>query len=174
MPRDQSFLNAMIINILLAAVWHFATFIICVSVNTSFFDPEKKMYHPKKWERDGKFYSDVLKINRWKDLLPQHIGKDGFSKDHLDDVSVEYLDEFIMETCRGEWNHTMNCMLSIILVIINNLIIGLVLSLLLFLGNLPFAIIQRYNRFRLQKLRKTIIRKEQLKMKKAANAAQGG
>ena len=168
MPKDQTFLNAMVINILIAAVWHFSTFIFCVSVDTSFFDPEKKMYLPKKWERGGKFYSDVLKINRWKDMLPQHIGKNGFSKDHLDDVSIEYLDEFIMETCRGEWNHSMNCMLSVVIVIINTPVMGISLSFLVFLGNLPFALIQRYNRFRLQRLRSTIIRKEQLKNKKAA------
>ena len=33
------------------------------------------------------------------------------------------------------------------------------LTILLFLGNLPFAIIQRYNRFRLVKLKNTLIKK---------------
>lgn len=167
MLREETFIGALIINILLGAIWHFITFIVCVSVDTSFFDPEKKMYPPHKWERGGKFYSDVLKINKWKDLLPQHIGKDGFSKDHLDDVSVAYLDEFIMETCRAEWNHTMNCLYAAVLFLINGLLMAIVLTFILFLLNLPFAVIQRYNRFRLQKLRSTIIRKAERTRRKA-------
>ena len=166
MLRDQPFINALLINLLLGAVWHYATFFLCVSINTSAFDANRRMYQPHKWERGGKFYSDVLKINRWKDFLPQHIGKDGFSKDHIDDVSIEYIDEFIMETCRGEWNHTVNCMFTIILFIINNFLMALVLSLLLFIGIMPFAVIQRYNRFRLQKLRKTIVRKMERESRK--------
>lgn len=160
MLREQSFFNALIVNILLAVIWHLSSFIFCVSVDTKFFDPEKRMYQPKSWERGGRFYCDALHIQKWKDLMPQHIGKDGFSKDHLDAVSVEYLDEFIMETCRAEWNHTINCLMCILLLLINRLLTAVFLSLLLFMGNLPFVMIQRYNRFRLQKLRKVIIRKE--------------
>lgn len=166
MLKEQSFLNALVIDLLLGAAWHYVIFFLCVSIKTSFFDPSKKMYQPHKWERGGRFYSDVLKINRWKDMLPQHIGKDGFSKDHLDDVSVEYLDEFIMETCRGEWNHTMNCLFSVVLFIMNDFWMALLLTGCLLLGNLPFALIQRYNRFRLQKLRAVMVKRE----KRAAKA----
>ncbi|MGN0470510.1 MAG: hypothetical protein ACI4GV_06315 [Acutalibacteraceae bacterium] len=170
MLKDQPFLNALLINILLGAVWHYATFFLCISINKSAFDPNRKMYQPHKWEKGGKFYSDVLKINKWKDFLPQHVGKDGFSKDHLDDVSIEYLDEFIMETCRGEWNHTMNCLFAIALLLMNDLPFGIFLTIALLLGNLPFAVIQRYNRFRLQKLRKTIIRKQERAARNAAKS----
>ncbi len=159
MLRDQPILNVLLINILLGAAWHYIVFFICITLKPGFFSENKKMYLPHKWERGGKFYSDVLKIRRWKDLLPQHIGKDGFSKDHLDDISAEYLDEFIMETCRGEWDHIMNCLFFIVLFILDPPPVALFLSAMLFAGNLPFAAIQRYNRFRLQKLRSTIRRR---------------
>ena len=159
MLRDQSFFSVLIINIFIAVIWHFAVFMICILMDTSFFNEEKKMYRPKKWERGGRFYSDTLKINSWKDIMPQYIGKNGFSKDHLDALSPEYLDEFIMETCRGEWNHTANCALCIVLMIINRPLSGAIFSLLVFAANMPFTLIQRYNRFRLQKLRQTLIRK---------------
>ena len=161
MSGEDTFIASMIVNILLGGVWHLISFVICVSVDTSFFDPGKKMYLPHKWERNGRIYSDVLKINKWKDNLPQHIGKDGFSKEHLDDVvSVEYIDKFIMETCRVEWNHTTNCLYTLVLFALNDFFTAMVLTLILLLVNLPFALIQRYNRFRLQKLRKAILRKE--------------
>lgn len=167
MLSDQPLITTILVNILLGAVWHYATFFICIFKDTASFSPDKKMYQPHKWENGGKFYSDVLKINQWKDLLPQHIGKDGFSKNHLDDISIEYIDRFIMETCRGEWNHKMNCWFFVIIMLINPLFIGLILTFLLFMGNLPFVFIQRYNRLRLQKLRKAVIHKAKLAEKKS-------
>ena len=161
MLREQPILNILVINLLLGTVWHYAVFFLCVFIDTKHFDERKRMHLPEKWERGGKFYTNTLKIQKWKDALPQHIGKDGFSKDHLDGISVEYLDEFIMETCRGEWNHTANCALCLILMLLDPPPVSLIFAFLVFIGNLPFKLIQRYNRFRLQKLRRTIVRKTQ-------------
>ena len=44
------------------------------------------------------------------------------------------------------------------MLVVNSLGIGLVFAFLILLGNLPFAVIQRYNRFRLQVLKKRRIR----------------
>lgn len=159
MLRNEPLLNALLINLLLGTIWHYATFFLCISIKIEHFDSKRARYQPRKWEKNGKWYADHLKINKWKDFLPQHIGKDGFSKDHLDDVSIEYLDEFILETCRGEWNHIANCYFAVVLFIINPFWTAFILTILLFLGNLPFAIIQRYNRFRLVKLKNTLIKK---------------
>lgn len=167
----QPFWAALIINVFLGTVWHFACFLCCVYRNVSAFSPENKMFRPHKWEKDGHFYADLLRINKWKRLLPQHIGKNGFSKDHLEDISLEYIDEFIMETCRGEWNHTMNCLFSVVLLLINPLTMGLTLALLCTLGNLPFIAVQRYNRLRLQKLKRLLIKK-QMRRKAAGTATQ--
>ena len=141
MLRNEPLLNALLINLLLGTIWHYATFFLCISIKIEHFDSKRARYQPRKWEKNGKWYADHLKINKWKDFLPQHIGKDGFSKDHLDDVSIEYLDEFILETCRGEWNHIANCCFAVVLFIINPFWTAFILTILLFLGNLPFAII---------------------------------
>jgi glycosyl-4,4'-diaponeurosporenoate acyltransferase len=79
-------------------------------------------------------------------------------KKHFSDASIEYIDEFIMETCRGEWVHLNDCLCAVVLLLINPLLVGLVLSFFVLLGNLPCAIVQRYNRFRLQALRKKMLR----------------
>lgn len=174
MLRDLPLFQTLIINVLLGTVWHYATFFVCILRNKKAFSPQKRMFRSHKWERDGRFYSDSLKINRWKDHLPQHIGKNGFSKDHLDGVSPEYLDEFILETCRGEWNHRANCWFAIVLLLLNHLGLALVLCFLLLLGNLPFAAIQRYNRLRLQKLKKTLLRKAERETRKTKPAVSVG
>ena len=160
MLKGQSTLDAFLINFIFGVIWHYAILFICISLDDSVFYPDRRMYRCHKWEHGGKFYSDVLKINRWKDTLPQHIGKDGFSKEHIEDVSIEYIDRFILETCRGEWNHKMNCVFAAVLFGINGVtVVSVVLSVMTVAGNMPFAAIQRYNRFRLQKLRKTVLRK---------------
>lgn len=166
MLRGQPVLAALIINLILGTVWHYTSFLICVFRKTSSFSPDKKIYRPHKWERGGKFYSDVFKINKWKDILPQHIGRHGFSKEHLTDLSPEYVDEFIMETCRGEWNHRMNCLFGVVLFLINSFFTAFILTLLLLLGNLPFIFIQRYNRMRLQKLKATLLKKARLEARR--------
>ena len=167
MLREHSGADAVIINILLGALWHYITYIVCITAGNSFFDSFKKMYQPRKWEKGGRFYSDLLKINKWKDILPQHIEKNGFSKEHIDNTSIPYLDEFIMETCRAEWNHGVNCMYAAVLLIINNLMTAVIFVLLLLLINLPFVLIQRYNRFRLQRLRNLIIKRNRLRLQRS-------
>ncbi len=131
---------------------------MCVRMPKTAFDPAKGPYAPKEWERGGRWYRETLKIQAWKDRLPQHNGKNGFSKKHLNNISIEYLDEFIAETCRGEWMHMKGCLCAIITLIINPLLVGIVMSFLVMMANVPFAVVQRYNRFRLLVLRKRRLR----------------
>jgi glycosyl-4,4'-diaponeurosporenoate acyltransferase len=158
--RNASPWTVFFLNVLLFSLWSYLMFLACITVKKSTFNPERAMYLPKTWEQNGKWYSKNLKINEWKDRLPQHIGKDGFSKAHLTDLSLEYLDEFIMETCRGEWDHRMCCLYAVISLLINPFLFGLLFALIPLLINLPFIAIQRYNRFRLQTLRKRLLREK--------------
>lgn len=156
MLKNLSFLNMFLWNLFIIGVWHLTVFLAGVKLPHSI--SRKERYAPKEWEHGGRWYRDKLKIQLWKDRVPQHIGKDGFSKEHLTDISIDYVDEFIFETCRGEWVHLKNCICIVVTMLINPLLVGIVFSFLIMLGNLPFAIIQRYNRFRLQVLRKKLLR----------------
>ena len=161
MLRNLSFINMLLSNFLIIGLWHLVVFFMCLRMPLASFNPSKGRFVQKDWERGGLWYRDKLKIQVWKDKLPQYIGKSGFSKKHLNGLSIDYIDRFIEETCRGEWMHMKNCICSIIILIINPLLVGLVTSFFIVLGNLPFAIVQRYNRFRLQILRKRRIRELQ-------------
>lgn len=158
MLRFSSIFDMLFWNILFVGFWHVCIFIACVRLPISTFSPTKSQFLPKSWEHDGRLYKQKLKINLWKDKVPQHIGKGGFSKQHFTDVSLEYLDQFIVETCRGEWMHKRDCLSIIITLTINPLLPGIFFSFLILLGNFPFVLIQRYNRFRLQILRKKLLR----------------
>lgn len=145
-------------NIFLIAVWHIVCFVSCLKLSDSTFDASRNRYTARSWERGGRWYRDNLKIQFWKDKVPQHTGKNGLSKRHFAGDSIEYLDTFILETCRGEWMHMKNCLCAVVILLINPLLVGFLLSTLILLGNLPFAMIQRYNRFRLLALRKKRLR----------------
>ena len=158
MLRGMSGVQIFLWNAVIVAIWHITVFIACVKLPASYFDENKPRFRPRDWERGGRWYKDTLRINSWKDRIPQYTSKDGFSKEHLDDVSIEYLNQFIMETCRGEWMHLSGALCAVLLLVINPIGFGLVFAFLDLLGNLPFAAIQRYNRFRLQTLRKRRLR----------------
>lgn len=158
MLKGLSFINMFVWNLVIIGLWHVVVFLACVKLPKSRFNPSKERFVAKTWEHGGRWYREKLKIQHWKDRVPQFIGKDGFSKEHLTDVSIEYIDEFILETCRGEWMHLKSCVCILVTLLINPLLVGLVFSFLILIGNLPFAIIQRYNRFRLQVLRKKRLR----------------
>lgn len=145
-------------NLFVVALWHIAFLVACMKLPDATFSPEKERYAAKTWEHGGRWYRENLKIQLWKDWVPQFIGKEGFSKKHLTDVSIDYLDQFILETCRGEWLHWKDCICAVVTLVINPPLVGFLFSFFILLGNLPFAIIQRYNRFRLQTLRRKRLR----------------
>ena len=158
MFKNSSFLDMLFWNIFVVIMWHIVLLLFCQKLPESTFDASRSRYTARTWERGGRWYRDNLKIQLWKDRLPQHIGKNGFSKKHFTDDSIDYLDQFILETCRGEWMHMKNCVCAVVVLIIDPLLIGLLMSLFILIANLPFAIVQRYNRFRLQVLRKKRMR----------------
>lgn len=122
------------------------------------FDERRRRYQPFFWEENGKWYQRKLKIKSWKDRLPQKVPEGGFSKEHLDGVSVEYLNQFILETCRGEWIHFSNALLGILFLLFAPPLFKIPCALLIFLGHLPYVAIQRYNRFRLVRYRDRLVR----------------
>ncbi len=141
------------LNFTLMIFWHLLVLFLCKNLNPWFFSPGRCIYKIKKWEKGGNFYTKTLKIKKWKDKLPQYISKNGFSKKCLEKKpSKEYLERFIMETCRAEWNHFMCCMYFPISFLINSKIYAIIFSLIPIFANLPFLFIQRFNRIRLLKL----------------------
>ena len=157
MLSNLSAFKVTLLNFILMLTWHIVTLIICRCLKTSYFNPEKYLYKQKKWEKNGKFYVKILKIKKWKDHLPQFVSKKGFSKRTLLGQSErhnEYINRFIIETCRAEWNHIVCCCYFTVSFFINSFLYGLIFSLVPVICNLPYVAIQRYNRIRLQKSKK--------------------
>ncbi len=161
--------QAFALNVIFCFIWHLVSFLACISISGNYFNSERAMYQKKDFEKNGRWYKEKLKIHKWKDILPQHVGKEGFSKQNLKGTDIKYLNDFIYETCRGEWNHRVNSLFSVFALIFGILIkkpfMSIIVCILNLLGNLPFVAIQRYNRFRLITLKKRVERKQKIKFK---------
>jgi hypothetical protein len=106
-------------------------------------------------EKEMRIYKKIH-LHKWKDILPQ-FNKD-FNKRNLPNkISKEYLESFINVTCKAEAIHYTIIplgYLSVFFALLGNQQIWLIIFMPTFIGicNVPFALIQRYNRFRLVRL----------------------
>lgn len=168
---DKNLLSAVCWNLFFILAWDALICFFCKVINEKSFDFNKYIYRIKNWENNGKWYNDRLKIKKWKDCLPQYVSKDGFSKRNLADLSVKYIDQFILETCRGEWSHRKCIWIAVPIIFINRLSIGLLFLFFVLLINIPYICIQRYNRIRLIKIRNKIVVLDQKENNKIFNFA---
>lgn len=143
----------LLLCLFLIGLWHLLVFLFGTKCGNAMFDETRRRYQPFQWEQGGKWYQKHLRIKAWKDKLPQRIPEEGFSKEHMEGASIEYLDQFILETCRGEWIHGANLLLGFLILLIAPHPFKIPLGLGLIFLHLPYMIIQRYNRFRLVRCR---------------------
>ena len=100
------------------------------------------------WEKQGKFYEQSLGVKKWKKRLPDGAKLLGhaFSKNSVKSRDPEYLNNFVLETRRGEWAHWVTICFAPIFFLWNPLWAKLVMVAYALLANFPCIIAQRYNR----------------------------
>lgn len=122
---------------------------------------DRFLYRCRKWEKNGKIYKKIG-VHKWKALLPdgaKHF-KGDFTKKHLLDISSEYLEKFVKESCRAEFVHWLGMIPFVIFfLLVPPLVAGILIGYSA-LVNLPCIIAQRYNRPRLVELYKIMKQRE--------------
>jgi glycosyl-4,4'-diaponeurosporenoate acyltransferase len=108
----------------------------------------------RPFEADGRWYRRRLRIHRWKDRLPEAgaLFAGGVSKRALPAYDVAGLELFARETRRAELAHWWAMACGPVFVLFNPPLAASLLVLYGVVVNLPFILIQRYNRFRTQPL----------------------
>ena len=116
------------------------------------FHPDRFPYRSFAWERDGRIY-EKIGIRVWKDKLPDmsKVVHNMYRKEVNPRPNAENLERLIQETCVAEMVHYVLILLSLAVIKIWEGAWGWVAWGLCILGNLPFSLIQRFNRPRLQK-----------------------
>ncbi len=125
-----------------------------------FLRPDGWWFRTREWERDGEWYRDQLHIDRWKDRLPSLRTAARFSKKRLTEASRRYFNRFITETCRAESNHLRAIASVMVMRLWTPVDLWLVCLLIAVVGNVPFIMIQRYNRPRLMRALERLERRE--------------
>ena len=107
----------------------------------------------RAWERGGRYYVDVLRIRRWKALLPEAGAAfpGGFDKRHLRGRGPAELARHIRETRRAELGHWLAIAPTPLFVWCSPPLLAPFMVVYAAAVNLPCIAAQRYNRLRLQR-----------------------
>lgn len=132
------------------------------SLPRSLFSEYKFPYRSFKWENGGKLYN-CLRIKKWKTRLPDmsRVMQDMLPKRVTFDATSGNIDALIKETCVAECIHHWLCVFSVGIYLIWKNYVGVILAIVFVACNLPFMMIQRYNRPHLIKLRNKLLKREE-------------
>ena len=120
------------------------------------FSPEAWLYRERRWEAGARFYVRVFFVKKWKAWLPDGAALLGnpFTKKSLQRRDRAYLEDFLRETCRGEWAHWTTMAFAPVFFLWNPFWADLVIVAYAFFSNLPCIVVQRYNRIVLSRILK--------------------
>lgn len=134
------------------------------AIPRSWFDSDRFPFRAMAWERDGAVY-ERLKIKFWKDKLPDmsRFLSDMVPKRISRQAGRDEAEALIHEACVAEWVHILLSIAGLLCLFIWPGTGGVVITLVwVLLGNLPYILIQRYNRPRLKKLAKRLAAKRRI------------
>ena len=120
---------------------------------------------PFSLERGGEIYIK-LGIKKWKDILPDmsKVMKDMVPKKVRLNATSADVERLILETCVAEITHVILCLVSPVIILFwvdTSLTVGLLLTLIYTVCNIPFIMIQRFNRPNLMRLAERLSKREQ-------------
>lgn len=121
--------------------------VFAIFINRDKIDENKRPFKLFKWEKNGKIY-DKIGIRKWKGKVPDmsKILRFLMPKKVTSGTTSKDIHALIKETCVAECVHVALIILSLAVLFICPGKTGAILYILCFLGNLPFILIQRYNR----------------------------
>lgn len=111
------------------------------------FHADRFPFAPWKWERNGAVY-EKIHIRAWKDRLPDmsRVMKKMVPKRFPEFPTVDSVQRLIAETCVAEVTHAVLCLVAPVIWLFWKNYFGVILSGVVIFCNLPFILIQRYNR----------------------------
>lgn len=130
-------------------------------------------YRSWAFEKEGRIY-DSLKIRRWQNKVPDmsRILPKLMPAKNLSGNYRERMPRMLQETCVAEMIHSLLCVTGLYCLKLwpgNGGIVIVILYIVIF--NLPFILIQRYNRPRLMKITKRMQQQIETEAKKGIKAA---
>lgn len=150
------------------AITGLLSFFVGRALPKEWFHYDQYPYRTFSFEQSGKIY-DALKIRKWKDRVPDMSRIFPMwipSKKLGTSLDVEQVEQMLLETCIAECIHTLLGIAGFVCVLLWDGPGGWVMSLLFLLGNIPFCMIQRYNRPKFVRILRRLETKEAERGKK--------
>lgn len=143
-----------VVDIFVWFVLHMGISIALLKVPISFFEKKNKLFYSYSWEKNGAFWQMYFHVRSWKDRLPDGatLFKLGFKKKNLTEANSFYFSKFILESKRAELNHWLLLFPAPFFFLWNPPWAGWLIICYALIANVPFIIIQRYNRPRFEKI----------------------
>ena len=144
--------------VLIGTLAHFAGLML----SHHHFAAHRAPWKSASWEKEGRFWDRTLSVRRWMNLVPDmsRIMPDMVPKRIIGVATPKQVESLIRETCVAELIHWLLFALGFECVFIWDGVGGWIISLLFSVGNLPFIVIQRYNRPRLVRLYAWLVARE--------------
>ena len=161
------FLKSVLYVIILGIAAHF----IGEALPRKWFRWDSFPYRAWKWEKEGRIY-DRLHIRAWKDKMPD---KSRFVKSMVPKrvgacPSSASVYRLVRETCVAEIVHLALCVLAFPIYFFWNNAVGVILALVFVICNIPFMMIQRYNRPVLVSLAQRLEKREERRRNAGAHS----
>lgn len=143
-------------NLIIFIIFSITITIICQEIPNRHFYYKKWMFRERRWENGGHIYEHLFGVKRWKAKLPDisDFIRWRFNKKHLTEIGTHYISEFLRESCKSEFTHWMIIFSTLTFNLWSDFFSTLPIFIFASILNLPYIIIQRYNRPRLIRLLK--------------------
>ncbi len=143
----ESFFEAFIQLVVYVCISGFISNIIGYLLPRDQINSDMFPYTSLKFEREGKIYL-LFKVRKWKNKVPDmsKVLKSLYPKAIASRPSPEQIQRLIQETCVAELVHTLLIVSSPLVKCFVNEPYEDLFTVLYILGNIPYIIIQRYNR----------------------------
>lgn len=150
----MSNLQLVAVNVVVWGLIHAGTGYLVHRMAARRFERDTWLTRPRRFERGGRLYVDVLRIKRWKHLLPEAgaLFGGGFDKRHLRSRADGYLATYARETRRAELGHWLAAAGAPFFWLWNPWWAGVVMVGYAVAANGPCIASQRYNRLRLVRI----------------------
>lgn len=147
----ESLLKKLIVNMEIFMFFSIVLTLVATRLPERYYYYKNWIYKERKWEKRGKFYQDVFKVKKWKDHLPELADfiKSVFPKKFIKGFKGEFISRYLTESCKAEFTHWCIIFSTVFFLIHDDISTFFYMLLIAMILNLPFIIIQRYNRPRL-------------------------
>lgn len=154
-----------IIDIAAWAFFHLFVSVVCYFIPLRYYKRNSSLFKIAAWENSGHLWQRLVAVKKWKGSIPDgaRIFKIGYEKKALHGIDNKNLQKFAAETKRAELTHWLCIVPAPLFFLWNPAWAGWVMIFYALAFNIPFIIVQRYNRARLETILDRPTRREKNK-----------